>query len=50
MAEPSLDKIMSDWDAHAARWRLRAYREAADGLLAGLGEHRVCPASCTGTC
>ncbi len=41
MPEPTLDKIMSDWDPHAALWRLMCHRQAAQRLLDGQPERRV---------
>jgi hypothetical protein len=41
VGDPSLEVTMERFDAHAARWRLQAYRLAAASLLDGLGERRT---------
>ncbi len=43
MGDPSLAVTMERFDAHAARWRLRCHRQAAERLLAGWTGRRVAP-------
>jgi hypothetical protein len=41
VGDPSLEVTMERWDPHAARWRLRCHRQAAERLLADWTGRRV---------